>query len=88
MCVLAGSYVALTVLGRPPGLAQIPLPEAEPDMSLSSPNSPAPQRPCSPQDSILPIQQPWVLKTLVTSVAFLLPVHFLQICHASLSYSP
>uniref|UniRef100_A0AAX7UEY5 Rho guanine nucleotide exchange factor (GEF) 12a n=1 Tax=Astatotilapia calliptera TaxID=8154 RepID=A0AAX7UEY5_ASTCA len=65
----AGSYVALTVLGRPPGLAQIPLPEAEPDMSLSSPNSPAPRRPCSPQDSILPIQQPWVLKTLVTSVA-------------------
>uniref|UniRef100_A0AAX7UZD1 Rho guanine nucleotide exchange factor (GEF) 12a n=1 Tax=Astatotilapia calliptera TaxID=8154 RepID=A0AAX7UZD1_ASTCA len=58
----AGSYVALTVLGRPPGLAQIPLPEAEPDMSLSSPNSPAPRRPCSPQDSILPIQQPWAMK--------------------------
>ncbi|XP_006795521.1 rho guanine nucleotide exchange factor 12 isoform X2 [Neolamprologus brichardi] len=57
--IKSGSYVALTVLGRPPGLAQIPLPEAEPDMSLSSPNSPAPQRPCSPQDSILPIQQPW-----------------------------
>uniref|UniRef100_A0A669BSM1 Rho guanine nucleotide exchange factor 12 n=1 Tax=Oreochromis niloticus TaxID=8128 RepID=A0A669BSM1_ORENI len=54
--IKSGSYVALTVLGRPPGLAQIPLPEAEPDMSLS-PNSPAPQRPCSPQDSILPIQQ-------------------------------
>uniref|UniRef100_A0A669CAD3 Rho guanine nucleotide exchange factor 12 n=1 Tax=Oreochromis niloticus TaxID=8128 RepID=A0A669CAD3_ORENI len=59
--IKSGSYVALTVLGRPPGLAQIPLPEAEPDMSLS-PNSPAPQRPCSPQDSILPIQQPWAMK--------------------------
>uniref|UniRef100_A0A672HAV5 Rho guanine nucleotide exchange factor (GEF) 12a n=1 Tax=Salarias fasciatus TaxID=181472 RepID=A0A672HAV5_SALFA len=41
--IKSGSYVALTVLGRPPGLAQIPLPEAEPEMlgvSLSSPNSP------------------------------------------------
>uniref|UniRef100_M4A352 Rho guanine nucleotide exchange factor 12 n=1 Tax=Xiphophorus maculatus TaxID=8083 RepID=M4A352_XIPMA len=42
--IKSGSYVALTVLGRPPGLAQIPLPEAEPDIlgvSISSPNSPA-----------------------------------------------
>uniref|UniRef100_A0A3B5M0X2 Rho guanine nucleotide exchange factor (GEF) 12a n=1 Tax=Xiphophorus couchianus TaxID=32473 RepID=A0A3B5M0X2_9TELE len=49
--LIKGSYVALTVLGRPPGLAQIPLPEAEPDIlgvSISSPNSPATERPYSP----------------------------------------
>uniref|UniRef100_A0A8C3A236 Rho guanine nucleotide exchange factor 12 n=1 Tax=Cyclopterus lumpus TaxID=8103 RepID=A0A8C3A236_CYCLU len=42
--IKSGSYVALTVLGRPPGLAQIPLSEAESEMlgvSISSPNSPA-----------------------------------------------
>uniref|UniRef100_A0A672HBT4 Rho guanine nucleotide exchange factor (GEF) 12a n=1 Tax=Salarias fasciatus TaxID=181472 RepID=A0A672HBT4_SALFA len=53
--IKSGSYVALTVLGRPPGLAQIPLPEAEPEMlgvSLSSPNSPATERPYSPQDRL------------------------------------
>ncbi|KAM9318422.1 rho guanine nucleotide exchange factor 12 [Pholidichthys leucotaenia] len=53
--IKSGSYVALTVLGRPPGLAQVPLPEAEPDVlgiSISSPNSPAPERPYSPQDRI------------------------------------
>uniref|UniRef100_A0A667Y449 Rho guanine nucleotide exchange factor 12 n=1 Tax=Myripristis murdjan TaxID=586833 RepID=A0A667Y449_9TELE len=52
---LAGSYVALTVLGRPPGLAQIPLSEAESEMlgdSVSSPNSPAAERPYSPLDRI------------------------------------
>uniref|UniRef100_A0AAQ4S5F2 Rho guanine nucleotide exchange factor 12 n=1 Tax=Gasterosteus aculeatus aculeatus TaxID=481459 RepID=A0AAQ4S5F2_GASAC len=41
--IKSGSYVALTVLGRPPGLAQIPLSEAESEMlgvSISSPNSP------------------------------------------------
>lgn len=48
----AGSYVALTVLGRPPGLPQIPLEEEEegekeqgaevsPPSSLSAPLSPA-----------------------------------------------
>lgn len=48
----AGSYVALTVLGRPPGLPQIPLEEAEGEekeegaevsssTSLSAPHSPA-----------------------------------------------
>lgn len=45
--------MALTVLGRPPGLAQIPLSEAESEMlgvSISSPNSPAAERPYSPQD--------------------------------------
>uniref|UniRef100_A0A4W6CZT3 Rho guanine nucleotide exchange factor 12 n=1 Tax=Lates calcarifer TaxID=8187 RepID=A0A4W6CZT3_LATCA len=42
--IKSGSYVALTVLGRPPGLTQIPLSEAESEMlgvSISSPNSPA-----------------------------------------------
>ncbi|XP_030648267.1 rho guanine nucleotide exchange factor 12 [Chanos chanos] len=45
--IKSGSYVALTVLGRPPGLAHIPLPEAEeeggpPLSSLTSPHSPGP----------------------------------------------
>uniref|UniRef100_A0A8C9YNK4 Rho guanine nucleotide exchange factor 12 n=1 Tax=Sander lucioperca TaxID=283035 RepID=A0A8C9YNK4_SANLU len=54
--IKSGSYVALTVLGRPPGLAQIPLSEAESEMlgvSISSPNSPAAERSFSffpPQD--------------------------------------
>ncbi|XP_056138946.1 rho guanine nucleotide exchange factor 12 isoform X1 [Lampris incognitus] len=53
--IKSGSYVALTVLGRPPGLAQIPLSEAESEMlggSISSPNSPAAERPYSPLDRI------------------------------------
>uniref|UniRef100_A0A3B3C7C1 Rho guanine nucleotide exchange factor 12 n=1 Tax=Oryzias melastigma TaxID=30732 RepID=A0A3B3C7C1_ORYME len=53
--IKSGSYVALTVLGRPPGLPQIPLAESEPDMlgvSISSPNSPAAERPTSPQDQL------------------------------------
>ncbi|KAK0152584.1 Rho guanine nucleotide exchange factor 12 [Merluccius polli] len=52
---VAGSYVALTVLGRPPGLAQIPLSEAESEMlgmNVSSPNSPATERPYSPLDRL------------------------------------
>ncbi|XP_062392109.1 rho guanine nucleotide exchange factor 12 isoform X3 [Sardina pilchardus] len=43
--IKSGSYVALTVLGRPPGLPQIPLSEGEGDsgsLSLSSPHSPGP----------------------------------------------
>uniref|UniRef100_A0A674N2P3 Rho guanine nucleotide exchange factor (GEF) 12a n=1 Tax=Takifugu rubripes TaxID=31033 RepID=A0A674N2P3_TAKRU len=51
--IKSGSYVALTVLGRPPGLTQIPLSEAESEMlgvSISSPSSPATERPYSPQD--------------------------------------
>lgn len=63
---LAGSYVALTVLGRPPGLAQIPLSEAESEMlgvSISSPNSPAAERPYSPQDRFSSTHPSWVLKT-------------------------
>ncbi|KAM6933645.1 rho guanine nucleotide exchange factor 12 isoform 2-T2 [Xenentodon cancila] len=60
--IKSGSYVALTVLGRPPGLAQIPLPEGEPDMlgvSVSSPSSPAAERPYSPQDRLSSSQPPW-----------------------------
>uniref|UniRef100_A0A8C3A1I0 Rho guanine nucleotide exchange factor 12 n=1 Tax=Cyclopterus lumpus TaxID=8103 RepID=A0A8C3A1I0_CYCLU len=52
--IKSGSYVALTVLGRPPGLAQIPLSEAESEMlgvSISSPNSPAAERPYSDENS-------------------------------------
>ncbi|XP_052413507.1 rho guanine nucleotide exchange factor 12-like isoform X2 [Carassius gibelio] len=44
--IKSGSYVALTVLGRPPGLAQIPLSDGEgeegPLFSLTSPQSPGP----------------------------------------------
>ncbi|XP_034025190.1 rho guanine nucleotide exchange factor 12 isoform X2 [Thalassophryne amazonica] len=53
--IKSGSYVALTVLGRPPGLAQIPLSEAESEMlgvSISSPNSPAGEHPYSSQDRL------------------------------------
>ncbi|XP_019943935.2 rho guanine nucleotide exchange factor 12 isoform X2 [Paralichthys olivaceus] len=60
--IKSGSYVALTVLGRPPGLAQIPLSEAESEMlgvSISSPNSPASERPYSPQDRLSSTQPPW-----------------------------
>uniref|UniRef100_A0A8C4F048 Rho guanine nucleotide exchange factor (GEF) 12a n=1 Tax=Dicentrarchus labrax TaxID=13489 RepID=A0A8C4F048_DICLA len=68
--IKSGSYVALTVLGRPPGLAQIPLSEAESEMlgvSISSPNSPAAERPYSPQDRLSSTLPPWVLKTSITS---------------------
>ncbi|XP_036379316.1 rho guanine nucleotide exchange factor 12 [Megalops cyprinoides] len=43
--IKSGSYVALTVLGRPPGLPQIPLSENEGDTgvpSVTSPHSPGP----------------------------------------------
>ncbi|KAM4566132.1 rho guanine nucleotide exchange factor 12 isoform 1-T1 [Odontesthes bonariensis] len=59
--IKSGSYVALTVLGRPPGLPQIPLPEAEPDLlgvSISSPNSPAAEHPYSHQDRLSSSQPP------------------------------
>lgn len=68
---LAGSYVALTVLGRPPGLAQIPLSEAESEMlgvSISSPNSPAAERPYSPQDRFSSTLPSWVWKSYFTCV--------------------
>ncbi|MFT7818557.1 rho guanine nucleotide exchange factor 12 isoform X1 [Arapaima gigas] len=39
--IKSGSYVALTVLGRPPGLPQIPFSEGEGD-SITSPQSPSP----------------------------------------------
>lgn len=65
-CLPAGSYVALTVLGRPPGLPHIPLEEDKEEggevslpSSLSVPHSPAlpggEQRSstsCSPQEHI------------------------------------
>ncbi|XP_071353517.1 rho guanine nucleotide exchange factor 12 isoform X2 [Trachinotus anak] len=60
--IKSGSYVALTVLGRPPGLPQIPLSEAESEMlgvSISSPNSPAAERPYSPQDRFSSTHPPW-----------------------------
>uniref|UniRef100_A0A674MVM1 Rho guanine nucleotide exchange factor (GEF) 12a n=1 Tax=Takifugu rubripes TaxID=31033 RepID=A0A674MVM1_TAKRU len=63
--IKSGSYVALTVLGRPPGLTQIPLSEAESEMlgvSISSPSSPATERPYSPQDRFS-AQPSWVLHT-------------------------
>lgn len=66
----AGSYVALTVLGRPPGLTQIPLSEAETEMlgvSISSPNSPAAERPYSPQDRFSSAHPSWVGKIRPTS---------------------
>ncbi|XP_058239842.1 rho guanine nucleotide exchange factor 12 isoform X1 [Hemibagrus wyckioides] len=62
--IKSGSYVALTVLGRPPGLPQIPLSEGEGDgeplSSLSSPHSPIPSIPersssssTSPSDRVI-----------------------------------
>uniref|UniRef100_A0A4W5QPT1 Rho guanine nucleotide exchange factor 12 n=1 Tax=Hucho hucho TaxID=62062 RepID=A0A4W5QPT1_9TELE len=63
--IKSGSYVALTVLGRPPGLPQIPLLEGEAKLvflgaqtgssSVISPNSPGQpmaERPYSPHDRI------------------------------------
>ncbi|CAL1570422.1 unnamed protein product [Knipowitschia caucasica] len=60
--IKSGSYVALTVLGRPPGLTQIPLSEAESNMlgiSISSPSSPATDRPYSPQDRLSSSHLQW-----------------------------
>ncbi|XP_028320102.1 rho guanine nucleotide exchange factor 12 isoform X2 [Gouania willdenowi] len=69
--IKSGSYVALTVLGRPPGLAQIPLPEAEPEMldvSVSSLNSPATERSYSPQDHrFSSTQSPWDDNSVVSN---------------------
>ncbi|XP_046874116.1 rho guanine nucleotide exchange factor 12 isoform X8 [Hypomesus transpacificus] len=74
--IKSGSYVALTVLGRPPGLVQIPLGEGEGDPglspSLSSPHSPGPtsgeSRGLSPssttstQDHITPPLPLWAMQ--------------------------
>lgn len=72
VCVFtAGSYVALTVLGRPPGLPQIPLSEGEGDgeplSSLNSPHSPIPSIPersssssTSPSDRVISPLTVWV----------------------------
>lgn len=81
---LAGSYVALTVLGRPPGLAQIPLSEAESEMlgvSISSPNSPAAERPYSPQDRFSSTLPSWVWKSCLTCVVLCaLSFSFVSLC--------
>lgn len=85
--MLAGSYVALTVLGRPPGLTQIPLSEAESEMlgvSISSPNSPATERPYSPQDRFS-AQPSWVLNTS-SLLLYICPMHLLPCL--SLFFSP
>uniref|UniRef100_A0A8C8GLP9 Rho guanine nucleotide exchange factor 12 n=1 Tax=Oncorhynchus tshawytscha TaxID=74940 RepID=A0A8C8GLP9_ONCTS len=71
----AGSYVALTVLGRPPGLPQIPLLEGEAKVvflgahtgssSVTSPNSPGQpmgERPYSPHDRITSPLPIWAMK--------------------------
>ncbi|XP_045559426.1 rho guanine nucleotide exchange factor 12 isoform X4 [Salmo salar] len=63
--IKSGSYVALTVLGRPPGLPQIPLSESEaklgfpgpqtglsPVTSPNTPGQPTGERPYSPHDRI------------------------------------
>uniref|UniRef100_A0A673YXM6 Rho guanine nucleotide exchange factor 12 n=1 Tax=Salmo trutta TaxID=8032 RepID=A0A673YXM6_SALTR len=72
---LSGSYVALTVLGRPPGLPQIPLLEGEAKLvflgaqtgssSVTSPNSPGQpmgERPYSPHDCITSPLPIWAMK--------------------------
>lgn len=93
--ILAGSYVALTVLGRPPGLAQIPLSEAESEMlgvSISSPNSPAAERPYSPQDRLSSTQLQWVHMDisyfscpLLISRLFLFHLAYICLCLSSKS---
>ncbi|XP_036392087.1 rho guanine nucleotide exchange factor 12-like isoform X2 [Megalops cyprinoides] len=71
--IKSGSYVALTVLGRPPGLPQIPLSEEEGDAgllnpggsSLTSPNSPgqtAGDRTSNPLDHDTPPRPVWAMK--------------------------
>ncbi|XP_077466828.1 rho guanine nucleotide exchange factor 12 isoform X2 [Stigmatopora argus] len=72
--IKSGSYVALTVLGRPPGLAQIPLSEAESEMlgvCISSPNSPAAERPYS-HERLCSMPQ-WV-RRLVLGVVNVVPI--------------
>ncbi|XP_067112948.1 rho guanine nucleotide exchange factor 12 isoform X1 [Osmerus mordax] len=79
--IKSGSYVALTVLGRPPGLVQISLGEGEGDSglspSLSSPHSPgptsgeslglSPSSTTSPQDHITPPLALWEENSAVHS---------------------
>uniref|UniRef100_A0A673IR02 Rho guanine nucleotide exchange factor 12-like n=1 Tax=Sinocyclocheilus rhinocerous TaxID=307959 RepID=A0A673IR02_9TELE len=59
--IKSGSYVALTVLGRPPGLPQIPLSDGEgeegPLFSLTSPHSPGPIGPDRSSSSPSPSEQ-------------------------------
>uniref|UniRef100_A0A8C7D780 Rho guanine nucleotide exchange factor 12 n=1 Tax=Oncorhynchus kisutch TaxID=8019 RepID=A0A8C7D780_ONCKI len=73
--IKSGSYVALTVLGRPPGLPQIPLSECEAKLGfpgpqagsspVSSPNAtgqPTGERPYSPHDRITSPLPIWAMK--------------------------
>lgn len=76
--------MALTVLGRPPGLTQIPLSEAESEMlgvSISSPNSPATERPYSPQDRFS-AQPSWVRQAsrLLVEIRLLHLNQSVQVC--------
>ncbi|KAL6098341.1 arhgef12 [Pungitius sinensis] len=48
MLIKSGSYVALTVLGRPPGLPHIPLEEDEEKEKVRPPSSPPPGLPPAP----------------------------------------
>uniref|UniRef100_A0A671NWB9 Rho guanine nucleotide exchange factor 12-like n=1 Tax=Sinocyclocheilus anshuiensis TaxID=1608454 RepID=A0A671NWB9_9TELE len=77
--IKSGSYVALTVLGRPPGLPQIPLSDGEgeegPLFSLTSPHSPGPIGPdrssSSPSPSeCKPTPLPVWVRWQVTAVMF------------------
>lgn len=72
--IKSGSYVALTVLGRPPGLPHIPLEEECPGLSVSPlhspdrtiPGSPSSlSAPCSPQSFRAPGLQDGSLQVLV-----------------------
>ncbi|KAJ8267059.1 hypothetical protein GJAV_G00137840 [Gymnothorax javanicus] len=71
--IKSGSYVALTVLGRPPGLPQIPLSESEEEAALpsvTSPHSPGPgsaERTSSPLDRITAPLPVWEENNIVHS---------------------
>uniref|UniRef100_A0A673XBA3 Rho guanine nucleotide exchange factor 12 n=1 Tax=Salmo trutta TaxID=8032 RepID=A0A673XBA3_SALTR len=98
--IKSGSYVALTVLGRPPGLAQIPLSEGEVgdpgvlSSSLSSPHSPGTMggtgKRCStstsPQDHISPYRH--TLKGTAQLLPGLPPIYSRCVCFQDGSLSP
>uniref|UniRef100_A0A8C7HR38 Rho guanine nucleotide exchange factor 12 n=1 Tax=Oncorhynchus kisutch TaxID=8019 RepID=A0A8C7HR38_ONCKI len=98
--VSAGSYVALTVLGRPPGLAQISLSEGEGgDLSsfLSSPHSPGPTggtgercvtSSTSPQDHITSPLPLWVRHLPPVSSPKMCPVCHVQAMKEVYSRNP
>uniref|UniRef100_A0A673IJV1 Rho guanine nucleotide exchange factor 12-like n=1 Tax=Sinocyclocheilus rhinocerous TaxID=307959 RepID=A0A673IJV1_9TELE len=67
--IKSGSYVALTVLGRPPGLPQIPLSDGEgeegPLFSLTSPHSPGPIGPDRSSSSPSPSEHVGMIRAAV-----------------------